>query len=118
MKYVTIAEALHDAGYQTAHVGKWHLGLGDKRTDYKKSESMPELEVPPARFSIKRLSEENLQYRRKSPEKYGEFVDCEFVPIAHKDDFVVMVLGGPGKQSCFIPTFGNCSVTKLIESGV
>ena len=71
-----------------------------------------------ARFSTKRLSEENLQYRRKSPEKYGEFVDCDFVPIAHKDDFVVMVLGGPGKQSCFIPTFGNCSITKLIEFGV
>jgi len=71
-----------------------------------------------ARFSIKCLSEENLQYRRKSPEKYGEFVDSEFIPIAHKDDFVVIVLGGPGKQSCFIPTFGNCSVTKLIESGL
>ena len=23
----TIAEALHDAGYRTAHIGKWHLGL-------------------------------------------------------------------------------------------
>jgi len=71
-----------------------------------------------ARFSLKSLSEENLQYRKKSPEKYGEFVDCEFVPIACKDDFVVIVLGGPGKHSCFIPTFGNCSVTKLIESNI
>lgn len=24
--YYTLAEALHDAGYQTAHFGKWHLG--------------------------------------------------------------------------------------------
>ena len=23
----TLAEALHDAGYKTAHIGKWHLGL-------------------------------------------------------------------------------------------
>ena len=23
----TLAEALHDAGYRTAHIGKWHLGL-------------------------------------------------------------------------------------------
>jgi len=68
-----------------------------------------------ARFSKKNLSEENLQYRRKFPEKYGEFTDCELMPIAHKDDFVVMVLGGPGKHSCFIPTFGNCSITRVIE---
>lgn len=26
LEYVTIAEVLRDAGYQTAHVGKWHLG--------------------------------------------------------------------------------------------
>ncbi|MBI2424580.1 MAG: sulfatase [Candidatus Hydrogenedentes bacterium] len=26
LEYVTLAEALHTAGYQTAHVGKWHLG--------------------------------------------------------------------------------------------
>ncbi len=25
LRYVTIAEALHDAGYRTAHIGKWHL---------------------------------------------------------------------------------------------
>jgi hypothetical protein len=68
-----------------------------------------------ARFLKKSLSEENLQYRRKFPEKYGEFTDCDWMPIAHKDDFVVMVLGGPGKHSCFIPTFGNCSITRVIE---
>jgi hypothetical protein len=68
-----------------------------------------------ARFSKGSLSEENLQYRGKFPEKYGEFTDCEWMPIAHKDDFVVMVLGGPGKHSCFIPTFGNCAITRVIE---
>ncbi len=68
-----------------------------------------------ARFSVKNLSEENLRYRRKFPEKYGEFVDGEPAPIARKKDFVVMVLGGHGKHSCFIPTFGNNSVTELID---
>jgi len=26
LEHTTIAEVLHDAGYQTAHLGKWHLG--------------------------------------------------------------------------------------------
>jgi hypothetical protein len=69
-----------------------------------------------ARYSLKKLSEENRRYRKKFPDKYGEFTDSELVPIAHKEDFIIMVLGGTGKQSSFIPTFGNYSVTKLIEA--
>jgi hypothetical protein len=68
-----------------------------------------------ARFPIETLSEENLQYRRKSPAKYGEFTESKMIPIAREQDFVIIVLGGPGKQSCFIPTFGDYSVTKLVE---
>ncbi|MCA9175517.1 MAG: sulfatase-like hydrolase/transferase [Planctomycetales bacterium] len=30
---VTVAEVLHDAGYATAHFGKWHLGLPTKDRD-------------------------------------------------------------------------------------
>jgi hypothetical protein len=68
-----------------------------------------------ARYALKDLSEENKLYRKKSPEKYGEFVAADFVPIAQENDFVIIVLGGVGKQSSFIPTFGNYSVTRRIE---
>jgi hypothetical protein len=69
-----------------------------------------------ARFPIETLSDENLQYRRKFRDKYGEFTESNMIPIAKEKDFVVIVLGGPGKQSCFIPTFGDYSVTQRIES--
>jgi hypothetical protein len=69
-----------------------------------------------ARFALKNLSDENKQYRQKFPEKYAEFMSAEYAPIAHKNDFVIIVLGGTGKQSSFIPTFGNYSVTSRIEN--
>lgn len=30
LEHRTLAEVLHDAGYQTAHVGKWHLGTAEQ----------------------------------------------------------------------------------------
>ena len=69
-----------------------------------------------ARLPLKMLSEEHIQYRRKSRERYGEFVDSETIPLAKREDIIVMVAGGAGKHSCFIPTFGlSYSVTKIIK---
>ena len=69
-----------------------------------------------ARLPMKRLSPENIQARKAAPQNFGEFVDAEFVPVAKREDIVVMVLGGPGKHSCCVPTFGmSYSVTKQIK---
>jgi hypothetical protein len=70
-----------------------------------------------ARVPLKNISEGHLRYRAKQPERYGEFIRSEMIPIAKKEDIVVMVLGGPGRHSCFIPTFGlNNMVTKIIKT--
>ncbi len=69
-----------------------------------------------ARLSLKLLSEENIQSRRSEPTHYGEFADSELVPVGRREDIVVMVLGGAGKHSCFIPTFGmSYSATRHIK---
>jgi hypothetical protein len=70
-----------------------------------------------ARVPISAISEEHIQYRKKSPERYGQYVNSESIPLARRKDIIVMVIGGSGKHSCFIPTFGlNYSVTKLIQT--
>lgn len=68
-----------------------------------------------ARLRREALSEAHIEYRRKSPERYGQFMDSDLLPAARRQDIIIMVVGGPGKHSCFIPTFGlnNC-VTKKI----
>ena len=68
-----------------------------------------------ARVPKSAISEGHIQYRKKSPERYGQYVSSEFIPLARREDIIVMVIGGSGKHSCFIPTFGlNYSVTKLV----
>jgi hypothetical protein len=65
---------------------------------------------------LKNISEGHLEYRAKQPERYGDFINSEMIPLAKKENIVIMVLGGPGKHSCFIPTFGlNSMVTKIIK---
>jgi hypothetical protein len=69
-----------------------------------------------ARLPVEKLSEGHIKYREKFPNRYGDFVKSEMIPIAKRDDIVVMVAGGAGKHSCFIPTFGlNRSVTRGIR---
>ena len=62
------------------------------------------------------VSDEHIEYRRKSPDRYGQYIDSKLIPLAKREDIVVMVMGGTGRHSCFIPTFGlNNSVTKAIK---
>lgn len=69
-----------------------------------------------ARIPIARFSQENIEFRKRSPHIYGPIDDKIMVPVcARKDDIVVLVVGGAGKHSCFIPTFAlSFSVTRAI----
>jgi hypothetical protein len=68
-----------------------------------------------ARLPLERLSQAHIKYREKSPRRYGEFVNSKTIPVAKRNDIIIMVVGGAGKHSCFIPTFGlNYSVTRSI----
>jgi hypothetical protein len=69
-----------------------------------------------ARLPLKMLSEEQIRARRSSPQRYGEFTESEFIPVSKREYIVVMVVGGEGKHSCFVPTFGlSYSATKRIR---
>ncbi len=70
-----------------------------------------------ARLPIERLSPENIEFRRASTHGYGEFATSKTIPLCKREDIVIMTLGGEGKHSMFVPTFGlTYSVTKRIET--
>ncbi len=70
-----------------------------------------------ARLPLENISPAHIEYRAKSPMRYGDFIRSKTIPVARREDIVVMVVGGAGKHSSFIPTFGlNNAVTKLVES--
>lgn len=70
-----------------------------------------------ARFPLNRMPEEQIMARKKGgKEMYGEYVESEYVPLAKRENIVVLVVGGEGKHSCFIPTFGpSYAATKRIR---
>jgi hypothetical protein len=69
-----------------------------------------------ARIPLEKVSEGHIEYRAKQPERYGEFVNSKMLPVARPENIVIMVVGGAGRHSCFIPTFGlNNMVIKIIK---
>ncbi len=69
-----------------------------------------------SRVPMTKLSVENREEKRKARQRFGELDENAMLPICRtKDDIIVIVVGGAGKHSCCIPTFGlSHAVTKAI----
>ncbi len=55
-------------------------------------------------------------YRRAIEKHYSGWDKNALVPItSHKEDIIIIVVGGPGKHSSYLPAFFPPSITKAIE---
>lgn len=72
-----------------------------------------------ARTPVSLFSRENVTQRLQTrfPEEFGEYGAHTLVPVVHDPtNILVCVVGGPGKHSMFIPTFGATrAVSRLID---
>ncbi|MBI2908129.1 MAG: hypothetical protein HYX92_10810 [Chloroflexi bacterium] len=70
-----------------------------------------------ARIPYSKLSAEAIAIRRGDPARYGVFDEnTEFPVVRRAEDFIVIVAGGAGKHSSYIPTNASSfPVTKAIE---
>ena len=105
----------------TNYVGEPILILGPEHAatvakDGFSKEQVKDFIFEHARLPLKRLSEENRRRRKDPKYNLGEFAEAELVPVGRREDIVVLVVGGEGKHSCFVPTFGlTYSTTKSIR---
>jgi hypothetical protein len=119
----TIASTMATAGNNNLifYSGEPILALGPEHAaslarDGFSKEQIKDYIFENALVPLKAISEGHIEYRKKSPERYGRYINSEYIPLAKREDIIVMVTGGSGKHSCFIPTFAlNNGVTKKIK---
>jgi hypothetical protein len=67
---------------------------------------------------IEHFSHDNVEnvLKKRRPHLFEKGVPTCIRPVDRPEDLIVLVVGGPGKHSMFVPTFGvNRSVTKVIS---
>lgn len=110
-----IAETMvHPPSNEYCHGGEPWLMLGPEHAriladgGYDKAKAKARLwaltKMPAERMSVKDL----LRVRESRTAELGEIGPDTLLPIAHKpDDIMLMVAGGPGTHSVYVPCFGN-----------
>ena len=67
---------------------------------------------------LSKFSDENVnrRLRKRMPEEFAKAGMDAMVPVAKSpENYTIVVIGGAGKHSAFIPTFGN---TRLVTRGL
>lgn len=71
------------------------------------------------RVPIRKFSPENIErrFRGKLAHRYGDAeLDTPVAMVERAEDFIVVVIGGAGKHSAYIPTFGNThAITRALK---
>jgi len=61
----------------------------------------------------------NRFYKRAIEKHFPDWSENELVPLtAHKEDLIIIVVGGPGKHSAYLPAFLPPSITKAINDNL
>ena len=74
-----------------------------------------------AKLPMNRFSKENIErrFRMTLKDRYGNAPLDTPIPVVHRaEDIIIAVIGGAGKHSAFIPTFGATkAVTRELRTG-
>jgi hypothetical protein len=71
-----------------------------------------------ARVPLDMINEENLAARKRTPAQYGDFGDQPIPVVLNKENILVIVVGGAGLHSTWMPSWGgpkHRAVTRLIR---
>lgn len=115
---------MHPPSNEYCHSGEPWLILGPEHAEILKRGGLSKAEVkrrlwelskmPAERMSVKDL----LRVRESRTEELGEIRPDTLLPIAlYPEDIQIIVAGGPGTHSVYVPSFGNTyAVTRKVES--
>ncbi len=98
-------------------VGEPLIVLGPEHAETITKDGFTKKDVKEFLFKKARVPK-NAFSREHQEQRFANFPEDAFIPVTHKsENILIVVVGGAGKHSMVIPTFGNTlSVTKLIES--
>lgn len=120
-----IAETMiHPASNEYVHGGEPWLILGSEHADIFRREGWDKARVKQelwlrSRMAVKQLDIKEIDRARASrTAELGELHDETLLPIAPRpEDVQIIVAGGPGTHSVYVPCFGNSrAVTRRIEA--